>query len=73
MVMEKSWNMKNWQKVMEFCDQSWNIFNVAPDFTKFVFLADIEKISLSSESAFSDLFCNRCRMQNLSREMVMEN
>ena len=22
MVMEKSWNMKNWPKVMEFCDQS---------------------------------------------------
>ena len=22
--MEKSCNMKNWPKVMEFCDQSWN-------------------------------------------------
>ena len=23
-VMEKSWNLVNWQKVMEFCDQSCN-------------------------------------------------
>ena len=23
MVMEKSWNMKNWPKVMDFCDRSW--------------------------------------------------
>ena len=23
-VMEKSWNMNNWPKVMEFCHQSWN-------------------------------------------------
>ena len=30
MVMEKSWNMKNWPKVMEFCDQSWNFTNFAP-------------------------------------------
>ena len=26
-VMQKSWNMKNWPKVMEFCDQSWNFTN----------------------------------------------
>ena len=25
MVMEKSWNMKNWPKIMEFCYQSWNV------------------------------------------------
>ena len=31
MVMEKSWNMKNWPKVMEFCDQSWNFTNFAPE------------------------------------------
>ena len=24
MVMEKSLDMKNWQNVLEFCDQSWN-------------------------------------------------
>ena len=30
-VMEKSWNMKNWPKVIEFCDQSWNFTNFAPE------------------------------------------
>ena len=30
-VMEKSWNMKNWPKVMRFCDQSWNFTNFAPE------------------------------------------
>ena len=29
-VMEKSWNMKNLPKVMEFCDQSWNFTNFVP-------------------------------------------
>ena len=29
MVMEKSWNMKKWPKVMEFCDNSWNFINFA--------------------------------------------
>ena len=28
-VMEKSWNMKNGQKVMEFCHQSRNFTNFA--------------------------------------------
>ena len=32
MVMEKSLNMKNLPKVMEFCDQSWNSTNFAPKF-----------------------------------------
>ena len=32
MVMEKSRNMKNRQKVMEFCDQSWNFTSFAPEF-----------------------------------------
>ena len=27
---EKSWNMKDWPKVVEFCDQSWNFTNFAP-------------------------------------------
>ena len=30
-VMEKSWNMKDWPKVMEFCDQSLNFTNFAPE------------------------------------------
>ena len=32
MDMEKSWNMRNWQKVMEFSDQSWNFTNFAFEF-----------------------------------------
>ena len=38
MVMEKSWNMTNWPKVMEFCYQSWNFTNFAPNCNKFVCL-----------------------------------
>ena len=29
--MEMSWNMKNWPKVMEFCDQLWNLTNFVPE------------------------------------------
>ena len=31
MVMEKSWNMKNWPKVIEFCYQSWAYTKFAPE------------------------------------------
>ena len=30
-VMEKSWNIENKPKVMEFCNQSWNFTNFAPE------------------------------------------
>ena len=30
--MERLWNMKNWPKVMEFCDQSWNFTNFVTEF-----------------------------------------
>ena len=36
MVMENSWNMENWPKVMEFGYESRNFTNFAPDGTKFV-------------------------------------
>ena len=46
MVMEKSWIMKNWQKVVEFCDQSWNFTSFAPEFYQICALsADIKKLS----------------------------
>ena len=32
MAMEKLWNVKDWQKVMEFCDQSWSFTNFHPKF-----------------------------------------
>ena len=42
MVMEKSWTMKNWQKVMEFRDQSWNFYISVPEFYSIcAFFADI--------------------------------
>ena len=31
-VKEKSWNMQNWPKVMEFCDKLWNFTNFPPEF-----------------------------------------
>ena len=27
----KSWNVQNWPEVMEFCYQSWNFTNYAPE------------------------------------------
>ena len=47
-VMEKSWNMKNWQKVMKYCDQSWNF---APELYQIcALLADIQKFIIGLES-----------------------
>ena len=44
-VMEKPWNMTNWQKVMEFCDWSSNFTNFAPELYHIcAFFADIKKI-----------------------------
>ena len=31
-VMEKSWNMKNWPKVMEFCDSVMELYQFCPQF-----------------------------------------
>ena len=48
MVMEKSWNVKNLQKDMAFCDQSWNFINFATEFHQmFLFFADINKFNLN--------------------------
>ena len=49
MVMENSWKMKNWQNVMEFCDQSRNFINCAHECC--TLFADIMKFSISLESA----------------------
>ena len=51
MVMEKSWNMKNWPKVMEFCSQSWNFTNFAPELDQIcIFVATTKKLSIDVES-----------------------
>ena len=56
-MVKKSWNMKNWPKVMEYCDQSWN-------YTKFVFfLVTAKKLSRNLESQHSDFFRKMSRIQ----------
>ena len=46
-VMEKSLNMKNWQKVMTFFNQSWNVTNFAPEFCQIcAFFADVKTFSI---------------------------
>ena len=48
MVMEKSCNMKNWPKIMEFCDHSWNYANFVPKFYQICVTA--KKLSRNLES-----------------------
>ena len=68
MVMEKSWNMKNWPKVMEFCYQSWNFTNFAPELYQIcIFFATNKKLSMDVESTFLTFSAKSIR------EMVMEN
>ena len=56
MVMEKSWSMRNWPKVTEFCDQSWNFTNFPPNCTKFVLFVTSTKLSRNLESPHSRTF-----------------
>ena len=58
--MEKSWNMKNWPKLMEFCDQSWNSTNFTPNFIKFVFFVTTKKLSRNLESPHFLTFSAKC-------------
>ena len=61
--------MKNWQKVLEFCDQSLDFNNFLPlNFTK---CCDQEIQHQFRKSAFSYLFCNMSQLQNLRRDMAM--
>ena len=51
MVMEKSLNMKNWPKVMEFYDQSWNFTNFNPELYQICMsFATTKKLSIDVES-----------------------
>ena len=61
MVMERSWNMKNWPKVMDFCDQSWNFSNFAPKFYQICcFFVTTKKLSSNLESLHSPTFSAKC-------------
>ena len=44
MKVEKSWNIKKWPKVMEFCDQSWNFTNFVPELYRICILFGATKI-----------------------------
>ena len=73
-VMEKSWNMKNWPKVMEFCDQSWHFTSFDPNCAKFVILLALtKKFSSILESPHFPMFSAKCRKCKIGGEMVMEN
>ena len=67
MVMGKTWNLKKWQKVMEFCDQSCNFTNFATKFYQIVAL--FAKIYIGLEDPlFSDDI-----LQHLSRGTILKN
>ena len=48
MVMEKSRNMKNCQKSLNLCDQSWNFTNFAPELYQ-IYISFITTKKLSSD------------------------
>ena len=68
-VMKKSYNMKNWQKVMEFCDQSWNVDVFVLEFYKIcAFFADIGKFTISVENLYSPTLSAKCHHCEISTE-----
>ena len=72
MVMEKSWNMKNWPKVMEFCDHSWNFTNFPKELYQIcMFLVATKKLINNLESPHFPKFSAKCRESG--RKIVMEN
>ena len=61
MVREKSGNMKNWPKVMEFCDQSWNFTNFDPKLCQIcILLVPTKKFSSDLESLHYPMFSAKC-------------
>ena len=53
--------MKNWPKVMEFCDQSWNFTNYAPKIYQFcMFFVTAKKLSSNLESPHFPMFSAKC-------------
>ena len=66
MVMEKSWHRKNWPKVMEFCNQSWNFTNFALELYQICMLfATAMKLNIDVESLHFPTFLRKATgMQN---------
>ena len=66
--------MKNWPKVMEFCDQFWNFTNFAPGFYQIcIFFVAIKKLCSNLESLHMLFFPQNVANAKLRREMVIEN
>ena len=60
--------MKNWPKVMEFCDQSWNFTNFAPKFDQIcMFFVTGKKLSSNLESPLFPMFSTKCRECNIGK------
>ena len=71
MVMEKSWNMKKWPKVMEFCDSVREFYQFCPQFVRLW-------SPLRNYAAIEKAHIFRRLPQNIGnsksgREMVMES
>ena len=61
MVYEKSWNIKSWQKIIEFCYQSSNYNNFAHKMYQIrLFLATTKKSSIDVESQHFPTFSVKC-------------
>ena len=68
MVMEKSWNMQNWPKVMERCYQSWNFANFAPKLYEIcLFFATTVKLNIHIESLHFLMFSAKCGKNNFEK------
>ena len=58
--MEKSWNIKKMQNVMEFYDQLWNFSNFAPGFDQICALFGyIKKFNIRSECLHFHTFSSK--------------
>ena len=73
-VMENSWNVKNWLKVLEFCEQSQDFTNFPPKLYQIcTCFATTKKSSINIESLHFLTFSIKCRKKKLRKETVMEN
>ena len=70
MVLEKSWNVQYWQRVMEFCYQSWNFTNFPPKLYEMCMsFAATKKISIRVEVCIFQCFLqNASNMENDNRD-----
>ena len=63
MALGQPWNLKNWQKVVTFCDQLWNLKSFAHEHHHIcTFLANIMKFSTSFESQDFSANCHAWKM-----------